>query len=147
MEKMSKLARVRRNRIALISIAAPFAIASVVVGYIFLRHNQLRTDPVEISKQSPVVQSFLEAHPNARLDTLARGCFMSDGYFFMVDENWNPVTRWDYYGTFTAFDGEDHFCWMVKWRAPYEPGIPNAIWVFVDRDTLDILYVEKGIDM
>ncbi len=145
---MSKLARVRRNKLALISIAAPFAIASVVVGYIFLRNNQLRTDPVEISKRSPIVQSFFEMHPETRLDTLTRGYLTIDGTLYSGDEDWNIGSYRRYYGAYTPFDNKNHYCWVVQWRAPYyEPGIPNTIWVFIDRDTFDILHVKEGVDM
>ncbi len=145
---MSGLARVRRNKIALISIAAPFAIASLVVGYIFLRNNQLRTDPVEMSKQSSIVRSFFRTNPDTRLDTLARGYLTIDGTLYSVDEDWNIGSHRQYYGTYTPPDDKNHYCWVVQWRAPYyEPGIPNTIWVFVDRDTLDILHVKEGIDM
>jgi len=135
----------RRNKKILISVAA--VVLAIAVVYVCLLEYHRRTDPVAISKHKSIIESLFEAYPDTRLDIFRKGYLTSDGTLYYVTERWDIREQW-----FVAsaervpFDGEDHFCWVVQWRAPYKPGIKNSIWVFVDRDTLQILSVWKYID-
>ncbi|NIO36585.1 hypothetical protein GTO27_02670 [Candidatus Bathyarchaeota archaeon] len=138
----------RRNRKILLSLAA-VVVASAVV-YVCLLEYQHRIDPVEISKHRSIIESLFETYPDTRLDIFSKGYLASNGTLYAVTEPWNIGRKWfvaSYGGAERApFDGEDHFCWVVQWRAPYKEGIKNSIWVFVDRDTLEVLSVWKDID-
>jgi len=77
---MSWVARMRRNKKILISVAA-VVLASVVV-YVCLLEYHRRTDPVAISKHKSIIESLFEAYPDTRLDIFRKGYLTSDGTLY-----------------------------------------------------------------
>ena len=70
----------------------------------------------EISKQSPVVQNYLNQHPSAK----------------------SRVT------TYTlSKDGKNYHCWMVHWYDPTSI-IPHIVNVYVDKDSWEIVSVGEA---
>lgn len=92
----------------------------------------------EISKDDPVVAKYLETHPNASYE-VRRAYITADGTVYRVDEFWMITEE---LGTASKpSDGRDHYCWEILW---YSPKVPHVVYVYVDKDSYEIVLVEEA---
>lgn len=130
----------RWKRLPLILVVVAFVVVAGVVGY-FWYNNSLQPDLVEISKQSPVVRSYLEQHPNATY-TVGKWYLTSDGMIYTVDYNWKSVELKGSAGE-EPVDGRNHYCWAVHWNDPTSM-IEHIVDVYVDKDVLKIVLITEA---
>ena len=98
-----------------------------------------QSDPVEISKQSVMVQNYLELHPDAEYRIWKR-YLTGDGMIYAVGGDWKITELLG--STDSPKDGKGHYCWVVSWSDP-SIGIPSVVSAYIDRDTLEILVVKE----
>jgi len=130
----------RWKRLALIVIVVAVVVAFAgIVGYYW--YNSSQPNLAEISKQSPVVQDYLNQHSKA--EYMVTKCYLAaNGMVYEVDENWElGELRGSASGE--PVDGRDHYCWVVHWYDPTSM-IEHVVDVFIDRDVLEIVLVTEA---
>jgi len=119
--------------VVIVSVAA-------VIGYSYYSYTQ-RNSLAEISKQSSIVQNYLNQHPNATY-SIRKSYLTADGMEYTVYDNWEKKELSGSVGS-SPIDGNNHYCWVVHWYDP-KSMIIHTVNVFIDRDTLQIILVTEG---
>jgi hypothetical protein len=129
----------RKKFIAILAIV--FAIVGIILAYA-LHVPRISADArkaVEISKQYPVVQSFLSQRPSAVYE-VGKVYVESDGSVYGVSDNWEVK---EHQGSLVSpIDGENHYCWAITWKDPTSR-IGYSIIVCVDKDSWEIVAVQE----
>lgn len=91
---------------------------------------------VEISKKNTIVKNFLNSNSNTSYH-ITKAYLASNGTEYTVTERWDVIDYWGTSGKPTP-DGENHFVWRVVWYCLSG----EIVAVFIDRDSLQILFVD-----
>jgi len=132
----------KRFRVLVIVV---FVIVGMALGYVLYispeqnEQTQGEKKAIEISKQTPEVQSYLSIHPNAKSGA-TRLYIESNGSVYTANDHWELI-RYEGKNTQTPVDGKDHYCWVVGW---YDPTISwtHLVNVYIDKDSWEIILVE-----
>jgi hypothetical protein len=125
---------------SLVIVLVAVVVATAVLGYFYFSDRQ-QDSLVEISKQSQIVQSYLNQHPKATYN-IRKSYLTADGMAYTVYDNWQLKELSGSVGS-SPKDGSNHYCWVVHWYDPTSI-IEHIVNAFIDRDSLQIVIVEEA---